>query len=196
MSARLTGPERTALLSLARAAIVRCTGSAREPDPVERVLARMPRSPRLERSGACFVTLRRDGELRGCIGSVVAEEPLARNVVRNAEAAALADPRFVPVGAADLPALDIEISVLTPMRAVSSLDEIVLGRHGVQLEVGPRRSLFLPGVAEDQGWELVQLLEHLALKAGLPRTAWRHGRLAVFETESFGEASTGQAAEG
>ena len=179
--------ERAALLALARAAIERrVLGPRSDDDPLEHALARTAGLPRLQRPGACFVTLRIDGDLRGCIGSVVAEEPLDRNVVRNAEAAACADPRFGPVSAAEVPALDIEISVLTPPRPVASLDEIVLGRHGVQLEVGARRSLFLPQVAIDQGWELGQLLEQLALKAGLPRRAWRESRLAVFETDSFG----------
>ena len=86
-----------------------------------------------------------------------------------------------------LPSVSISVSALTPMRPVASEREIELGRHGVLFEKDAHRSVFLPEVAEEQGWSLDDLLEHLAVKAGLPRKAWRGGRFSVFESERFGE---------
>jgi AmmeMemoRadiSam system protein A len=114
-------------------------------------------------------------------------EPLYRNVIDLAKKSAFEDPRFSPLTADEFPGLRLEISALTPMRAVAGHEEIVIGRHGVQLEKGAQRAVFLPQVAPEQGWSLETLLEQLARKAGLPVDGWHGAKLSVFEAEVFGE---------
>jgi AmmeMemoRadiSam system protein A len=135
-----------------------------------------------------FVTLHCEGALRGCLGRIEAEAPLARAVAELAAAVSECDPRFPPVCEEELGHLAVELSVLTPMSEVSSVDDIEVGRHGVLVESGSRRGLFLPRVAGDQGWDAQRLLEEACVKAGLRRDAWRTGaRVRVFETMVFGE---------
>jgi hypothetical protein len=135
-----------------------------------------------------FVTLTEEHDLRGCIGSIVGSEPLVQNVIGNAINAALNDPRFPEVTAAELDRIEIEISVLTPLRPVPGPEAIVVGRHGVVLERGGRRAVFLPQVAPEQGWDRDTMLDHLALKAQLPRDGWRTGAtFQVFEARVFSE---------
>jgi AmmeMemoRadiSam system protein A len=114
-------------------------------------------------------------------------KPLYRDVVELVQRSAFEDPRFAPMVADELAGVRIEISALTPMRAVAGCEEIVLGRHGVQLEKGPARAVFLPQVAVEHGWTLEKLLKQLALKAGLAEDGWRGGKLRVFEAQVFGE---------
>jgi AmmeMemoRadiSam system protein A len=139
--------------------------------------------------GAAFVTLTRaDGQLRGCIGELVANGPLAESIVENAQRAALSDPRFPPIDADELSGLHLEISALTPPRPVSGYDAIELGRHGIILSKGLRRAVFLPQVAGEQGWDLPTTLAHLSLKAGLGPDDWREdATFQVFEATVFGE---------
>lgn len=127
--------------------------------------------------------------LRGCIGTLRAEEPVHVAVARYARHAAFDDPRFPPLRASEWPRVRLSVSVLTPPRPIASPEEIVPGRHGVILEHEGRSAVFLPQVAVEQGWDRDTLLEHLARKAGLPRDAWRGARLSVFEAESFGESA-------
>jgi MEMO1 family protein len=135
-----------------------------------------------------FVTLEREGRLRGCIGSIEGHEPLCDGVIRNALNAALEDPRFPPVERAELVDLHIEISVLTPLREVAGPQEIEVGRHGVVLERGGHRAVFLPQVAPEQGWDRDTMLTQLARKAELPGDAWREGaKFKVFEALVFEE---------
>ncbi|HEX5041790.1 MAG TPA: AmmeMemoRadiSam system protein A [Candidatus Polarisedimenticolaceae bacterium] len=174
------------LLGLARAAIARALGVL-APEPDELLAGALERDV-LRRPGAPFVTLRLDGELRGCLGTLEAEEPLARAVARHAVAAALRDPRFPPLTASELEALHLSVSVLGPFTPVGSPEAIVIGRHGVSLVRGPFRSVFLPEVAVEQSWDVATLLEHLARKAGLRRRGdWEDAALAVFETACFAE---------
>ena len=131
-----------------------------------------------------FVTLTAGGHLRGCIGSIVSDEPLADTVVASAASAAVADPRFPAVGPDEVDGLAIEVSALTPPRTVNGPDDIEIGRHGILLSRGPHRAVFLPQVAPEQGWDLPTTLTHLARKAGLAPDAWRSGcRFEVFEAE-------------
>jgi AmmeMemoRadiSam system protein A len=133
-----------------------------------------------------FVTLRKHGELRGCIGSIVGRRPLLEAVVESGGNAAVRDSRFPPVRPAELAGLELEVSVLTPLRTVPGPEAVEPGRHGVLLESGGRSAVFLPQVATEQGWDRETLLTHLALKAGLPPDAWRHGAsLQVFAAEVF-----------
>jgi len=109
--------------------------------------------------------------------------------VRMGVAAAAQDPRFPPVTAAELEECELEVSVLSPTRAVASPDEIQVGIHGVQLSKGMHRGVFLPQVAPEQGWDRDTMLDHLCAKAGLPPDTWRREsvELEVFTAEVFSE---------
>lgn len=135
-----------------------------------------------------FVTLHLGGELRGCIGRIEPEAPLAGTVAHLAAIVADSDPRFEPVTPAELVRIDVEISVLSDAREVAGMEEIEVGRHGVIIEQGRRRGLLLPQVSVEHGWDRATFLDHACLKAGLPAGAWRDGaRMLVFEAQVFGE---------
>jgi AmmeMemoRadiSam system protein A len=173
------------LLEVARAAIGSSLGAPGS-DP-EAVLERALEREVLRRPGAAFVTLHLDAELRGCVGTLEITAPLARSVARYAVAAAFQDPRFAPLSARELTAVRLSVSVLGPFTPVWTPEPIVVGRHGVSLVRGDFRSVFLPQVALEQGWDRTALLQHLAVKAGLSRDGWREAQLSVFETVSFAE---------
>jgi AmmeMemoRadiSam system protein A len=143
-------------------------------------------------SGA-FVTLRSGkGEgapLRGCIGRMNAKESLIEVVREMARAAAFEDPRFPSLSATEYPGISVEITVLTPMRPINSVEEIEIGRHGVYLTKGWQQAVFLPQVATEQGWNREELLANLCRKAGLPSNAWKESdaRFQVFEGQIFEE---------
>lgn len=181
--------EREVLLRLARAAI---ETDLRRSGALDAVRETIDRSGPLGSIRATFVTLRVPGshgqrELRGCIGTLEAMEPLHDSVVRNARRAAFHDPRFVPVTADELDRITISISVLTPCVAIEASASIEPGRDGVRLDHGPYRAVFLPEVAREHGWDREELLRQLARKAGIPGADWRGARLATFRAESFGE---------
>ena len=121
-----------------------------------------PDHPQLAERGATFVTLTRDGELRGCIGAILPVEPLCRSVRNNAVSAAVRDPRFAPVRPEELAGLDIEVTVLSPLEPVGDPQEITIGTHGVYLQARGASSVFLPQVAPEQGWDLTTTLRQLA----------------------------------
>jgi MEMO1 family protein len=138
-----------------------------------------------------FVTLKKRGNLRGCIGRMVPDRPLATLVGAMALQAAFEDPRFRPVTAQELSDLEIEISVLTPMKPVPGPEAIVVGRDGVLLQKGGRSAVFLPQVAPEQGWGRDEMLDNLSQKAGLSASAWREGtQFSTFQALVFGEAAT------
>jgi uncharacterized protein len=141
-------------------------------------------------SGA-FVTLKNKGELRGCIGSMAAQDSLYHTVTRMARAAALEDPRFEPLVEAELPSIEIEISVLTPMEPIKSVEEIEVGRHGVYVSCGYRSGVFLPQVPTEWGWDRDTYVHQLLRKAGLPDSARSDPktRFFVFQAIVFGEAT-------
>ena len=138
---------------------------------------------------AVFVTLRIGERLRGCIGTLAPEGDLSRTVPRFAIRAAFEDPRFPALSEPELPECTIEISVLTPPRAIGSPEEIQIGRDGLILEFGGRRSLLLPQVATEWGFDRTTFLAELSRKAGLPPEAWRQAeaRLWSFQAEVFSE---------
>ncbi|RME32273.1 AmmeMemoRadiSam system protein A [Candidatus Woesearchaeota archaeon] len=166
------------LLALARKAIE----TALKGEPL--VPKQPPRAARERR--ASFVTLLKHGELRGCIGSLVAHRTLAEDVIANARAAAFHDPRFPPVTAAELPALTIEISVLSSPQRITFTHPAQLIGKGVIITHGHHTATFLPSV-----WEQLpspeQFLSHLCVKAGLPPEEWRRGTLTVetYTAEKF-----------
>lgn len=172
--------ERAELLALARDAIAEWLGRPARPRAALRVF---------EREAAAFVTLHARGELRGCIGHVQADRPLADVIAACAVSAASADPRFAPVSADELDLLAIEVSILTPFEPVDTIEQIEIGRHGLLVERGWQRGLLLPQVAPEWGWNPVQFVAHTCRKAGLPTNAWPSGGAALyrFEAEVFGE---------
>jgi AmmeMemoRadiSam system protein A len=135
-----------------------------------------------------FVTLRKGRSLRGCIGAVEGRRPLYLSVVEEAVNAAENDPRFVPLRPEELPRTHIEITVLGPLRRIPDHHAFQAGRHGILLEKGEFRAVFLPQVATEQGWGPEETLDHLAEKAGLRPGDWREGAiLRVFTGQVFQE---------
>jgi len=184
--AALTDEEESFLLGLARRCVEVSAGIGR----TEEASADVTTATLREKRGA-FVTLKIGGRLRGCIGMVEARKPLKETVAEMARAAATSDPRFMPVAEDEVDSLDIEISVLTPLRRIRSRDEIVVGTHGLVVERGPHRGLLLPQVATEAGWDAETFLGYTCEKAGLPRNAWRDPdtKLFVFSAQVFGERS-------
>ncbi len=145
--------------------------------------------PALNRKRAVFVTLKEHGKLRGCIGSLEPTLPLIQDVQRRTIDAALHDPRFPPVTAAEVGEITIEISVLSPLRLCTNPEEIIPGKHGVCVVQGLASGVFLPQVATEQGWDRETLLcELCAHKAGIAPDAWKKGaKLYIFTAQVFGE---------
>ncbi len=150
-------------------------------------------SGKLAEHRGAFVTLRRHGELRGCIGHVEPDEPLVQTVAGCAASAALCDPRFPPVSRAELPHINIEISVLSPLTDIAPAG-IEVGVHGLMISTGFRRGLLLPQVPVEWGWNREEFLEQTCAKAGLPLNAWRRGaRIQAFTTEIIAESDDASA---
>jgi len=181
----LSKAEQKKLLELARLSLEKHVRREKMP-PVE------VESARLKEKGAAFVTLKKHGELRGCIGHLQARLPLYQTVIEMAAAAALQDIRFLPVRPEELGDIDIEISYLTPMREITDVNEIEVGRHGIYITQGFRSGVLLPQVATEQGWDRDTFLQHTCLKAGLPPDAWKRGaKIEIFTAQVFGEQKNG-----
>jgi MEMO1 family protein len=190
----LAAAERRTLLRLARQSIVAAVQSG--PGPQRPVVEDAPAA--FGAPAAVFVSLhrRRGGRLRGCVGWLEARRSLVEAVIENAEAAALRDPRFDPVEAAELPDLEIEISVLGPMIEVDDFEAIEVGRDGLLIEKDEKRGVLLPQVPVQLHWNREQFLENLCRKAGLPAGAWRSGaRIRRFTAEVFSETELGEPGE-
>ncbi len=142
----------------------------------------------LEKRGA-FVTLKKYGELRGCIGYVLPIKPLYLSVWDVAKEAALNDPRFSPVTEQELKELSYEISALSPLYRVSSLDEIKIGRDGLMVKKGFYSGLLLPQVPIEEGWNLTEFLAYTCLKAGMPPDCYKDPLTEIyrFEAEVFSD---------
>ena len=133
-----------------------------------------------------FVSLHKQGRLRGCIGHFGEDTPLYEIVAEMARAAAFEDPRFSPLRREELDDVDIEISVLTPMRRIQSLDEFELHRHGIYIKKGYRSGTFLPQVADEVNWTKEEFVGHCSQdKAGLGWNGWRDAELYVYEAIVF-----------
>jgi MEMO1 family protein len=130
---------------------------------------------RLREPAGAFVTLKRHGDLRGCIGTIGPVEPLYQAVLDNGDNAARRDPRFSPVQPDELKDLDVEVSVLTPPHPIASWKDFRVGEQGIILSKDGHRAVFLPEVATEQDWTREQTLSYLSRKAGLPADAWRDG---------------------
>jgi AmmeMemoRadiSam system protein A len=182
MEQRLTASEKQTLLALARTCIAQYLKDESCPQ--------LPQATGLlaEKCGA-FVTLHKHGELRGCIGSMVGYRPLVETVQEMAIAAATEDPRFDRVRPEELDQIDLEISVLTPLRRITDVNEIIVGTHGILLRQGRRQGVLLPQVAREWGWDREAFLQNTCLKAGLPEDAWKDPAtsIEIFSAEVFGE---------
>jgi hypothetical protein len=180
----LTAEEEQALLKLARATLVEWVGRGSK----KMDLSPFNLTPVLKRNAGAFVTFHKQGDLRGCIGYIEPIKPLHETVMDNARNAATNDPRFPAVTKDELDDIDIEISVMSPLRKVSNVNEIVVGKHGLVIKKGWNQGVFLPQVPVEQGWNLTQYLEGICRKASLPRGAWKEGaELLVFTAQVFGE---------
>ena len=182
---QLDPANRVLLLAIARCSIGAAVSKGLLFEPDDDTLTPPVREP-----AATFVTLHEQGELRGCIGLMRFDVPMWMNVRDAAPAAAIDDPRFLRVAPAELPSLEIEISVLEQPVPLSDPAGFEAGRHGIVVERGMRRGLLLPQVAPEMGWGREQMLDAVCHKAGLPGDAWRDSdtRLAVFESYCFSEA--------
>lgn len=178
----LSDTQRQKLLQVARQALKAACCGANPPDLTTT-------DPTLSTVQGAFVTLTRDGELRGCIGHIEGHLPLIETVAEMAVAAALEDPRFPPVTCEEVGLLHIEISVMSPLQRLADPGAVEVGRHGLVVSRGYQRGLLLPQVATEYGWNREEFLAHTCRKAGLPPNAWREAgtTLEIFEAEVFGE---------
>jgi hypothetical protein len=144
-------------------------------------------SPILKENRGAFVTINKKGQLRGCIGYIEGHGPLYKTIEEMAEAAAFRDPRFSPVREKELPELEIEISVLTPLRRITDVNEIEVGKHGIYIKKGWYSGLLLPQVATEYGWDRETFLAHTCQKAGLPSNAWKdkNAEIYIFSADIF-----------
>ena len=169
----LTSEEKAQLLEIARNVVEsHCLGEKTPEFVVD--------SPTLKETRGAFVTLHKEGKLRGCIGHIRAKEPLAKTIIEMAEAAAFHDPRFPPVSSKELGLLEYEISVLTPLQRIKEVDEIEVGKHGIYMKRGSCSGLLLPQVATEWGWDRTTFLEHTCTKAGLPADAWQDKKTEIY----------------
>jgi AmmeMemoRadiSam system protein A len=147
-------------------------------------------SPSLERPQGIFVTLKKRGELRGCIGQMQPDRPLRVLTGAMALASAFDDARFSKVRANELKDIEFEISVLTPFKEVTGPSAIVVGRDGVLLQKDRRSAVFLPQVAVEERWTRDEMLDNLCVKAGLAEGCWRAGaKFFTFQADVFKESS-------
>ncbi len=139
-----------------------------------------PQLENLQEKRGAFVTLTSDGHLRGCIGQIMARLPLYEAVAEMAVAAAFEDPRFSAVTDEDFKSIDIELSVLSPLKRVYELETIKVGRDGLMIKMDMHSGLLLPQVASEHGWSITEFLQQTCLKAGLPKSSYRDRQAEVY----------------
>ena len=182
MDIKLTPTQKKNLLMLARESIV-STVEGSSP-PVETNVESIP-----EKTGGLFVTLRINGNLRGCIGYIREIDSLEKNVIAAAESAAFKDPRFPPVNSSELSEIEIEISILSPLSKIKDIGEINIGKHGLFIQQGSQRGLLLPQVAVENNWDTITFLKHTCIKSGLPPESWENSEtvIKIFSSEIINE---------
>ena len=140
--------------------------------------------PREERSinihSGCFVTIKQNGNLRGCIGNFQSQQPLYQEVATMAVAAASQDPRFPPMNTDDLGNFNLEITILSPLEKIEDTDKIEVGTHGIYIIKGFNRGVLLPQVATEYGWDKKTFLQQTCIKAGLPDNSWQHQETEIY----------------
>jgi len=177
----LTADERGQLLRLARSAVTEFIAR-------QTVIVDPTQNPKLLSAKGVFVTLKKRGELRGCIGFIEPVAPLSQAVIRAAIYAATEDPRFPPVGPGELKDLTFELSVLTPPKEITNCGLVQVGRHGIVISRDGQKGVLLPQVPVENGWDRETYLREGCLKAGLPPDAWQKGaKVCVFEAIVFHE---------
>jgi len=181
-STSLTSSDKKALLAFARETLSRLFLT--DTIPLARSFNANLQQPR-----GAFVTLKKKGELRGCIGRIIGDEPLGKLVGTMAIQAAFNDNRFSQLTANELNDIEIEISVLTPMKKVGGAADIVVGTDGVVLRKDSRSAVFLPQVATEQKWNREEMLDNLCRKAGLETGCWKEKtQLSTFQAIVFSES--------
>jgi len=172
---------KTNLLRLARKTIKKQFKSGMEENNGESVSINI--------NAGAFVTIHKHDELRGCIGTFSSDRPLSEVIQDMAIASAFNDPRFPPLKKHELNEIDIEISVLSPLKETKNVNAIEVGNHGIYITNRFRSGVLLPQVAVEQGWDRDTFLAHTCIKAGLPTDAWKdpETRIEIFTAEVFGE---------
>ncbi|MFX0121887.1 MAG: AmmeMemoRadiSam system protein B [Candidatus Hodarchaeota archaeon] len=186
----LSATQQAELLSIARRSLEEHLKTDGASGSAGAVPADPPHDPVLHRRLGAFVTLKLDGELRGCIGHMYGDAPLYQIVAQAAVDAATNDPRFPPLPFHQLDEVEIEISVLSPFKRVRDIndeDEIQVGQHGLYLLFGQQRGVLLPQVPIEQKWGRAQYLEQICFKAGLPADCWEQATLYTFTAQVFDE---------
>jgi AmmeMemoRadiSam system protein A len=182
----LTDKDKETLLTLARKTISYTLEHEKVPQAAD---LGVEISDAMKPARAAFVTLKKGGRLRGCIGDIFPRQPLYKSVLENAVNAAFRDKRFSPLQKEQLTEITVEISALTTPSPIPSYDKIRIGTDGVVLNKAGRSAVFLPQVAPEQGWDLNQTLTQLSLKAGLQGDDWKEGAsFLVFQADVFGES--------
>jgi len=171
-----TESERKQLLSLAK-------DSIEEYIVKGKVQERTIHNPKFKTEGAVFVTIKKNGSLRGCIGHVQPVMSLSQSIIKNAISASSGDPRFPPMDKDELKDIEIEVSILSPLIPLRDINDISIGKHGLVIRKGERSGIFLPQVATEFGWDRDTFLEQLCMKAGLPKSAWKDAELHIFTAE-------------
>lgn len=141
------------------------------------------KNPILLSDGAVFVTIKKNGLLRGCIGHVRPIMPLYQSVISNAISACSSDPRFEPLKPEELNNISVEISILSPLKKINDINEIEIGKHGLVIKKGMYGGLLLPQVATEYGWDRDKFLRQVSLKAGLSEDAWKSSDIYIFTAE-------------
>jgi len=170
----LSDAEKSELLALARKSVEHAVSEGKPYVPQESA------SDALNQERGAFVTLTEAGALRGCIGYTSPVKPLYITVRDTAQFAALRDPRFQPVGVTELPRLEYEISVLSPLRRVTEIGQIKVGEDGLLMKNGDSEGLLLPQVPVEQNWDRQTFLEQTCVKAGMPRDCWKEEDTDIF----------------
>ena len=172
----------TYLLETARQAIIhRVREQPFQPKPVE--------DQSLNVCSGCFVTIKQNGHLRGCIGNFQSQQPLYREVATMAVAAATQDPRFPAMKPGELDNFSLEITVLSPLEKITDINQIEIGTHGIYIIKGLNRGVLLPQVATEYGWDRETFLRQTCAKAGLIDDAWQHPdtEIYIFSGQIIGE---------
>jgi AmmeMemoRadiSam system protein A len=181
MEEKLTKKEQEALLRLARETIKEFLKNGKRKRFENE-------NPKLNQPGGVFVTIKIDNNLRGCIGYITSPRPLYQTVIEAAIAAAVNDPRFTPLTIPELAKAKLEISVLTPPREITNIEEIEVGKHGLIITKGFNKGLLLPQVASEEGWDRLTFLKYTCLKAGLLPDAWdKDAKIEIFSAQVFRE---------
>jgi len=176
---KLSDDDKKLLLALAREAIVTYVREGVIPTSELSV-------PSLRDHYGCFVCIKKDGKLRGCIGNFTSSQPLYQLVREMAVSAATRDPRFYPMTSKDIANFSLEISVLSPLEKITSPEQIIVGTHGIYIEKNVCRGILLPQVATEYGWDRDTFLMQTCAKAGLKPDDWRDGAdIYIFSAEVF-----------